>query len=152
MTTDGTQRQGAMSVHLSSRDVTRSIAFYTEALGFRCTASYPEQGPPVWASLELDGQKVMVASPMSEGSGTGEWAEFHRRNQLDFDATPCGGVLVYLEVPDIDAFHARVVERGVTTAGDPVTQFYGIRDLPLRDPDGHRLVFYSTTDFAHGGA
>ena len=133
-----------MSVHLCSDDVPRSVRFYTETLGFRCVAKYPEQGEPVWAHLSLAGQDVMVASPMSEGSGDGAWAEFHADNTRAFHAEPSGGVLVYLRVPDIDAFHAEITARGATTAGEPVTQFYGIRDLPLRDPDGHRLVFYSS--------
>lgn len=142
-------REVRMSVHLSSRDVPSAIAFYTGVLGFRCTARYPERGEPVWAHLELDGQDLMVASPMSEGAGDDAWGEFHAENTRAFARGACGGVLIYLRVPDIDAYYDQIVARGAQPAGEPVSQFYGIRDLPLYDRDGHRLVFYSTIVSSH---
>ena len=143
MTNDPARHETRMSVHLSSRDVPAAVAFYTEVLGFRCMARYPERGTPVWAHLDLDGQDLMVASPMSEGTGEDPWSEFHAENTRAFERGACGGVLVYIRVQDIDLYYEQIIARGAQPAGEPVSQFYGIRDLPLYDRDGHRLVFYS---------
>jgi uncharacterized glyoxalase superfamily protein PhnB len=149
MTNDPTRHETRMSVHLSSRDVPAAVAFYSDVLGFRCTALYPERGTPVWAHMELDGQDLMVASPMSESTEDDAWSEFHADNTRAFERGACGGVLVYLRVPDIDLYYEQIVARGARPAGEPVSQFYGIRDLPLYDRDGHRLVFYSTIAMGH---
>ena len=146
MTDEAASHQVRMSVHLSSRDVPAAIAFYTDVLGFRCTSVYPERGVPVWAHLELEGQDLMVASPMAEAASDDAWAEFHAENTRAFERGPCGGVLIYLRVADIDAYYEQIVARGALPAGEPVSQFYDIRDLPLLDLDGHRLVFYMTIE------
>lgn len=149
MSPESSHREPRMSVHLSSKDVPSAVAFYTDVLGFRCNARYPERGTPVWAHLELDGQDLMIASPMSEGAGDDAWGEFHAENTRAFERGACGGVLIYLRVPDIDAYFAQIVGRGARPAGEPVSQFYGIRDLPIYDRDGHRLVFYSSIAMGH---
>jgi hypothetical protein len=46
-------------------------------------------------------------------------------------------------VPDVDGYHAKLRSQGVKGISSPKTQFYGIRDFVVRDPDGYRLTFYS---------
>jgi hypothetical protein len=53
------------------------------------------------------------------------------------------GTCFYIKTPDIDKFHADVTKKGVKTDMKPANQFYGIRDFPLRDPDGYCLIFYT---------
>ena len=61
-------------------------------------------------------------------------------------AVPAGSpqaVEVYLEVEDVDAFHARLQKKGVPLV-DPLTlQWWGDRTFKVRDPNGYVLWFYT---------
>ena len=59
------------------------------------------------------------------------------------------GISTYVTVPDIDAWHATVTKQGVKTNGVPKTQFYGIREVQLEDPDGYSFMFYSPVKLAN---
>jgi uncharacterized glyoxalase superfamily protein PhnB len=131
------------------RDVARSMAFYRDVLGFELEAKWPDGDTPVWANLMLGSQSVMIGASMSpddpgcshemDAASKAYWRACHD----DFTKNKSGaGVVVYLEVPDVDAFHGLVVKRGAKTVGPPTSQFYGIRDFFVQDPDGYRLMFY----------
>jgi catechol 2,3-dioxygenase-like lactoylglutathione lyase family enzyme len=52
-----------------------------------------------------------------------------------FRASPAG-MLVTIVVPDVDAVHATVLERGFVPVETPRDLFYGQRRMLLRDPSG----------------
>ncbi len=47
---------------------------------------------------------------------------------------------LYLQVLDVDAVYARLIERRIETEHVPQNQWYGLREFALRDPDGFRWV------------
>ena len=52
-------------------------------------------------------------------------------------------VEVYLEVEDVDAFHARLQKKGVPIV-DPLTlQWWGDRTFKVLDPNGYEIWFYT---------
>lgn len=61
-------------------------------------------------------------------------------------AAPAGSaqaVEVYLEVEDVDAFHARLQKKGVPIV-DPLTlQWWGDRTFKVLDPNGYEIWFYA---------
>lgn len=52
-----------------------------------------------------------------------------------FAAAPAG-MMVTIVVPDVDAVHRTVQERGIEIVEPPRDLFYGQRRMVLRDPDG----------------
>jgi uncharacterized glyoxalase superfamily protein PhnB len=48
---------------------------------------------------------------------------------------------LWLQVPDVDAEHARLAASGEATIVDPpATMPWGLREMWLEDPDGTRIV------------
>lgn len=48
--------------------------------------------------------------------------------------------IAYLRVDDVDAFHARAVAAGAEVSDPPRDEPWGMRELALRSPDGHRFM------------
>ncbi len=139
------------AVMLSCRDCAASVAFYRDVLGFELEQSWPDEAAPQWANLLMDGQSIMLGQNPSEeeaascGHGPEDRLAFWRDNARAFHAAdrPGVGVAFYIRVPDVDAYHAALVERGTTPLLGPMNQFYGLRDIVVADPDGYQLVFYT---------
>jgi uncharacterized glyoxalase superfamily protein PhnB len=139
-----------LSVMFTSRDMKKSVSFYRDTLGFDLEACWPDEGNPMWANMLLDGQSVMLGAAMppeqvsqmcGDDPAGRDWAVSRAK---EFQKTGTGaGTVVYVMVKDVDAFHKRVTQKGVKAGYAPKTQFYGIRDFPVTDPDGHCLLFYS---------
>jgi uncharacterized glyoxalase superfamily protein PhnB len=139
------------TLQLTVASVRRSVLFYEEKLGFKLAESFPPE-KPVWANLLLGGQSLML----------GELPSLQEARQLGMDATEIEllkqdaravargalgvGCSYYLQVDDVDAFAKKLKKKRVRLLTPPKTQFYGLRDLQLADPDGYRLVFYTRVD------
>ena len=133
-----------MSVGFTCREMQKSLAFYRDTLGFTLDECWPSEDQALWASLSLNGQTIMLGSGAEEGAcGTGPAADFHTANTQAMLNETGGGVLVYLQVEDVDAYHQQVAEKGAVPVSEPESQFYGIRDFALQDPDGYRLMFFT---------
>ncbi len=47
----------------------------------------------------------------------------------------------YFMMDDVDAYHAEIRSRCDTILRGPVDQPWGLREMHIRTPDGHRMVF-----------
>lgn len=111
---------------------------------------WPDEQNPMFVGLRLGGQAVLLGAHCSIEEAE-KWCgddaalkAYYAEQAKDFeDNAPGAGVVTYLMVEDVDAYHASLVEKGVTGMLAPRTQFYGQRDFPLRDPEGYRLTFYT---------
>ena len=147
----GNRPHDPMSVAFTVKDMRKTIDFYTKTLGFELETAWPDEKNPMWANLMLGKQSVMIGPAMSPddvtqmcGGNDSARGKFHRTLAEEAQKSRFGaGVCVYVEVPDIDKFHADVTKRGHKTDQTPENQFYGIRDFPVRDPDGYCLMFYT---------
>jgi catechol 2,3-dioxygenase-like lactoylglutathione lyase family enzyme len=125
------------------QDVAASVKFYTDVLGFALMESWPNDQEPMWASLELNNQRIMLGGlaeaddPQSQGPD----GQFFVECSDDFKKAVGGGVLLYFSVADVDAYHKQVTARGAKPLTEPTDQFYGIRDFFVRDLDGYRFAF-----------
>ncbi len=139
-----------LAVMFTSRDVKKSIAFYRDVLGFELEQCWPDKEKPMWANLVLDKQSVMLGAMMPPemagemcggDEGAKQWmktcSEEFQKNQ------PGVGIVTYVEVKDVDAYHARLTSKGLKGLTKPRSQFYGLRDFGVQDPDGYRLLFYT---------
>ncbi|MBL9079993.1 MAG: VOC family protein [Planctomycetes bacterium] len=143
------QKAHPNAIHLTVANVPRSSRWYAEKLGFELTEAYPDAERPVWANLVLNGQTVMLGElpTLQEARGLGmDPAEIEvlKQDARQFArGTPGVGVTYYVAVRNVDAFARRLKKQRLKPLLPPKTQFYGLRDCHVVDPDGYRLVFYT---------
>ncbi|MET8992615.1 VOC family protein [Nonomuraea wenchangensis] len=106
-------------VLLRPRDPARSRRFYAETLGL---AVYREFGPP-----EHPGTVFFLGQGLLELSGQGDEGEI-------------GGVSLWLQVRDVAAEETRLRQAGVEVLREARREPWGLVELWIADPDGHRLV------------
>lgn len=112
---------------LMCRDVQVSIAFYTEALGFRVRDRMDDIGKSGWAMLEQGTVELMLASPSYIPEG----------NRIDGRFPQA----IYYFYPDnIVRLRDALVAAGHAPS-ELEDRFYGMREFELVDPSGHVLVF-----------
>ena len=111
-------------------NVEKSLAFYTNVLGFTRGMTVPEQSPFVFASVTSgpveiffnDRSTVTKESPQMSGLAFG------------------GGNTMFIEVDGIDALYDRVKPQA-SIAMEIHTQWYGMREFAITDPDGYVITF-----------
>lgn len=139
-----------LSVMFTSSDMKRAVAFYRDVLGFEIEHVWPDEKNPQWAGMILGKQSIMLGALMSPESaenmcgGDPGAMQYMKTLADEFKKNKPGvGIVTYVMVPDVDKFHAGLVKKGVKGLAEPKSQFYGIRDFGLQDPDGYRLLFYT---------
>lgn len=139
-----------MAFGLTCKDMASSVSFYRDKLGFSMKESWPSDDAPMWCNLVRDGQSVMLGAAMDPAhagemcGGDAEDMALYGGMAEAFQKNAAGaGVTFYLTVADVDAFDKEIRSKGVKPLRKgPKTQFYGIRETLVRDPDGYTLVFY----------
>ena len=119
----------SVTPNLLVRNIERSTTFYRDLLGFSVKQTVPDAPPFVFVWLERDGVPVFLNDPKAAA------------HDYDVSSRPFGGsATLYFVVTDIDGLHAKVAsEAGILM---PLkTQFYGMREFAVEDPDGHILTF-----------
>jgi predicted enzyme related to lactoylglutathione lyase len=104
---------------LRPSDLDRSRRFYRDALGL---AIYREFGP-----REDPGVVFFLGQALLEVSG-------HATDH------PEGSVVIWIQVRDVHAEHARLAAAGVPIIREPVTEPWGLIEMWIEDPDGIRIV------------
>lgn len=143
------QKEFPNTIILSVKDMQASMAFYRDTCGFEVKECWPNEEDPMWANMVMDRQSLMIGvsmDPEKVEAMTDDDKEkaWHRSAAVEFREHPPGvGAMFYLQVDDVDAYHAGVLERGGNPATDPKSQFYGLRAFGMQDPTGYRLLFYS---------
>ena len=63
----------------------------------------------------------------------------------DSDIEPKGaGVFMYVEGDDVDKIHSKIVNNNLKPSSEPRDWPWGNREFAIKDPDGYKIVFYST--------
>jgi lactoylglutathione lyase len=119
-----------LTPNLIVSNVEASLAFYEDVLGFTRGMIVPDRSPFVFASVTSgpveiffnDRSAVAKESPQLAGRALG------------------GGNTMFIEVEGVDALHDRINPR-VKIVLPLVTQWYGMREFALEDPDGYVITF-----------
>jgi uncharacterized glyoxalase superfamily protein PhnB len=113
-------------------DMARSQAFYRDVLGFSTVATVPDAAPFVFAWMQRDTVSVFLNSV---GSVADE--------QPELAARPIGGtatlfITIEADTPEagVDALFASV-QSSARVIMPLKTQFYGMREFGIVDPDGY---------------
>jgi uncharacterized glyoxalase superfamily protein PhnB len=141
--------RGGMAIGITCKDIAKSLSFYRDKLGFQMKESWPSDDAPMWCNMVLGRQSIMLGAAMDPKqvgdmcAHDPEAAPDHVRAAERFQKHPAGvGLHTYLQVEDVDAYFGKVGKKGIEPSLAPRTQFYGIREMHVDDPDGYRLVFY----------
>jgi glyoxylase I family protein len=110
------------------RDVARSVAFYTQRLGF----ALEHQQLPAFASVALGDSKILLSGPGASGS----------RAMPDGQAQEPGGWnRVVLRVSNLPAFVTALKNAGVGFRNEMETGPGG-RQIQIEDPDGNPIELF----------
>ena len=125
----------AVTPNLIVRDIERSRRFYCEVLGFTVKQTVPDAAPFVFVWLERGDVTVFLNDPSAVAEAMPSMA------QPAFGGT----ATLFVTVDGVDALHAHVAPQ-VPLAMSLRTQFYGMREFAIHDPDGHLLTFAERVD------
>jgi lactoylglutathione lyase len=119
-----------LTPNLLVANVERSLAFYVDTLGFARSMTVPEQSPFVFAAMTSGSIEIFVND-----------AATAVKEYPAFVGKPIGATgTMFIEVEGVDALHDRLKAR-VKIVMPIVTQFYGMREFAIEDPDGYVITF-----------
>jgi lactoylglutathione lyase len=114
--------------------VERSLAFYVDTLGFSRGMTVPDASPFAFASVTGGAVEIFFNEA---ATAVKEYPAFADK--------PIGATgTLYIEVEGIDALHDRL-KPSVKILRPIATQFYGMREFVIEDPDGYVITFAERT-------
>lgn len=105
---------------LAVHDVRSSAAFYVDVLGFEIAADLDG-----WIFVRKDTCLIML----------GECRDAQPPRELGDHS-----YFAYLNVDDVDAYHAQIQRSGKVTVNDPADKPWGMREFAVTTADGHRIM------------
>ena len=117
------------------RNISESIKFYVDGLGFRMTNKWIDEGKLKWCWLELDDAAMMLQERFNDGQ--------HDNASNDKVGE---GVSICFICNDALAIYRDIRSRGIQANRPFIGN--GLWVTELSDPDGFRLAFESPTDEA----
>jgi catechol 2,3-dioxygenase-like lactoylglutathione lyase family enzyme len=120
----------SITPNLLVRDVQKSTEFYRDVLGFTMGQTVPEAEPFVFVWMKRDEVSVFLNDITAAAHDYPQAASL----------PPGGTATLFFIVSDVDGYHAKVASRANVVM--PLkTQFYGMREFAVTDPDGHIITF-----------
>jgi uncharacterized glyoxalase superfamily protein PhnB len=114
---------------LFAENVEPCVKFWVERLGFQKTAEVPEGNTVGFAMLEKNGVELMYQSYASADKDNAAMGQLGRK----------GPSFLYVEVDDLASIAQAV--GGAEIAIPMRTTFYGMKELGVKDPAGHVILF-----------
>jgi uncharacterized glyoxalase superfamily protein PhnB len=120
----------SVTPNLLVRDVAKSLAYYRDVLGFTIGETVPDKEPFVFVWLKHGDVSVFLNDINAAA-----------RDYPAAASLPQGGTAaLFFIITDVDGYHAKVAPK--TKVIMPLkTQFYGLREFAVSDPDGHIITF-----------
>ena len=119
-----------LTPNLVVSDITRSLAFYRDVLGFSVTFTVPEQAPFVFAAVQSGPIEVFLNA---SGPALEEYPAFKER--------PIGGTFtMFIEVGAVKTLYATLSQRA-TVVMPLEKKWYGMTEFAIEDPDGYIITF-----------
>ena len=119
-----------LTPNLIVSSVERSLAFYTDVLGFDRGMTVPEESPFAFASVTSGPVEIFFNARSTVA----------RENPQFAGLETAGGNTMFVEVEAVDALHDRI-KAAVPIVMAIHTQWYGMREFAIADPDGYVITF-----------
>ena len=120
-----TFRARTITASLAVKDLSRSLTWYRDKVGFFVDETFETRGKLTAVALKAGDVRIMLSQ---DDGGTG-WDK----------VKGAGFTLQFTTAQDVDALAEAIQQRGGTLEAKP-QDISGTRVLRLRDPDGFRLV------------
>ncbi len=116
-------------IGLTVNDITRSLAWYRDVLGWYVKEEWHDEGKLMGATI--------VAGAATIYLGQDDWKKGRDRKKGEGTRIYCtyGG--------DLDELAARIKAHGGVLTHEPKDEPWGERDFGIRDPDGFNITFSS---------
>jgi len=120
-----------LTPNLVVANVERSLAFYVDTLGFSRGMTVPDASPFAFAAVTSGAAEIFF------NDATAAIKEYPA-----FAGRPIGATgTLFIEMDSgVDALHDRL-KPSVKIVMPLVTQFYGLREFAIEDPDGYVITF-----------
>ncbi len=110
-------------------EVEKSLEFWTGRMRFEKTAEVPDGDRIGFAIVVSDGAELMLQTLESVRKDCPALAPARTET----------GVTLFIEVPDLSEIQRRL--DGYPIAMAERTTFYGMREIGIREPGGHTIIF-----------
>ena len=114
---------------LFAKEIEPSLAFWIDRLGFEKTVDVPEGDKLGFAILQKGGVELMYQSYASAEKDVSATSSEVRK----------GPSFLYVEVENLDDTIAAV--KGIPVVMPVRTTFYGSKEIGIKDPAGHIIIF-----------
>ena len=121
-----TTRLTEASPSFTVNDLQRSLAFYTDVLGFAVDERWERDGKLMGVSLQAGDVTWMI--------GQDDWQKGRDRKKGE------GFRLYCTTKQNVDALAAKIKAKGGKLDSEPADQPWGSRDFSLTDPDGFKIT------------
>ena len=119
-----------LTPNLIVADVTRSIAFYRDVLGFSVQTTVPDEAPYVFAIVHSGAVEIFLNAPEP---AVAEYPAFKDR--------PIGGTLtLFIHVDDVRREYEALKDK-VPVVMPLAKKWYGVTEFAFTDPDGYVITF-----------
>ncbi len=113
-------------------DMEKSLAFYRDVLGFSVSQSVPDKAPFIFAWMNRGGADIFLNQHMPPQPGQSDL----------FAGKQIGGTLsMYLAMEGVEELAKTIESHGVKIVIPLHTEFYGMKEFAVFDPDGYLLIF-----------
>jgi len=112
-------------------NVERSLAFYVDVLGFARGMTVPDKPPFVFASVTSGPVEIFFNDAADVLKAHPDWSD---------RVKPSVANSMFLEVAAVDDLHDRVKAKAKVVVA-LATQWYGMREFAIEDPDGFMVTF-----------
>jgi predicted enzyme related to lactoylglutathione lyase len=106
---------------LAVPDLSHSVRYFEDVLGFRTESREGNN----WQIVSRGDVRIMLGhcedSPLPEEIGDHSY-------------------FAYWQVDDVDSLHAEITQRGAIVRQPPVDKPWGVREMAIATPDGHRMM------------
>ncbi|HTA41309.1 MAG TPA: VOC family protein [Bryobacteraceae bacterium] len=110
-------------------EIEKSLPFWVDRIGFRKTAEVPEGNKLGFVILDRDGAEIMLQTIESVQKDTPQFVP----------GAPGNNVGMFVEVEDFGDILKRL--SGYPVALAERTTNYGMREIGVREPNGHIVIF-----------
>ncbi len=112
------------------------LKFWTERIGFTNAAQVPDGNKIGFVMLQKDGTEIMYQTFASQEKDV---AEAPKAGRALVEAARKGPTFLFIEVEKLDPLIAAM--KGVELVLPERKTFYGSREIGVRDPAGHYIIF-----------